>query len=79
MKSEIRLLSKKSTSQKIKFADLETGQGVLDENGSLRLRVGYDCYLQFTPYNELYPQSQSNWPEDTTGKIERFKLIAEKI
>ena len=70
---------KAKTPDIIKFTDIEIGQGVIKGN-EVRLRIGTNKYLHFYKDNtEVELLKSFYWPENLSGRVRKFKLIAEEV
>ncbi len=81
MKSEV-ILNNESKSRVIAFGDLRNGEGTVECDGHLRLRLSDNNYLHFSVEGEtMGVDDKDNWPPDLKTKqpIRKFRLIAEEI
>ena len=82
MKSEVRLKSEESVNKTVRFSDLKNGEGTIEPDGHLRLRLSDIDYIHFsTASKTVGVDYRDNWPLDLKTKqpIRKFKLIAEEI
>ena len=82
MKSEVRLKSEESKKREVFFNDLRNGDGTVEPDGHLRLRISDNSYIHFSTAGETVGvDNRANWPPDleTNQPIRRFKLVAEEI
>ena len=82
MKSEVKIKSGRPPITLLHFNVLHNGEGIIDLEGHLRLRLSDDSYLHFSKEGEtLGVDDKHNWPPhfESNQPIRRFKLIAEEI
>ena len=82
MKSEVRLKGEESKKREVSFNDLRNGEGTVEPDGHLRLRISDNDYIHFSVVGETVGvDDRSNWPPDLTTNqpIRKFKLVAEEI
>ncbi len=82
MRSEVRLKNEDSKKREISFSDLRNGEGTVEPDGHLRLRLSDNDYIHFSTAGKTVEiDSRSNWPLNlkTDQPIRKFKLIAEEV
>lgn len=77
MRGEVRLGTESNTTPYC-FDALRTGEGVISED-HVRIRINSDTYLHFRDTDEVDTNHKINWPDDVTGELVSFRLIAQEI
>ena len=83
MNGEVRTLKEKRNTT-VQFSDLVTGEGVTgrgrpyNQNG-LRIKISSTHYVHFSLQGKIFLNKSPYWPKAMTGKVRKFKLIAEEV
>lgn len=78
MKGTVKLRDE-ATENIVKFADINSDEGVASADRTTRIKLNSDFYLQFTVDCDVFVNVSSSWPNNLTGRISKFKLIVEEI
>ncbi len=74
-----KVVVKTRTPDIIKFTNIGIGQGVIERN-EVRLKIDSTSYLHFFGTDTSVEALKAMyWPENLSGQVRRFRLIAEEI
>jgi len=82
MKSEVKIKSGKPPITLLHFNGLHNGEGIIDLEGHLRLRISDNSYLHFSIDGETRGADDRDlWPLhfESDQPIREFKLVAEEV